>query len=50
MNGTRSINLLNNLLRLLMEGSELPKRPTDVLFTKDGETILVGDKFGDVFR
>jgi len=29
---------------------ELPKKATKVKFTKDGETILVSDKFGDVFR
>ncbi|KAF7327717.1 tRNA (guanine-N(7)-)-methyltransferase non-catalytic subunit TRM82 [Mycena kentingensis (nom. inval.)] len=28
---------------------ELPKRPTALGFTKDGKTIVVGDKFGDVF-
>ena len=30
--------------------SELPKKPTDVHFSRDGLTILVSDKFGDVFR
>lgn len=29
---------------------ELPKRPTKLVFTKDTRTILVSDKFGDVFR
>jgi len=29
---------------------ELPKRPTQLAFTKDARTILVSDKFGDVFR
>lgn len=29
---------------------ELPKRPTSALFTVDGQTIVVADKFGDVFR
>ena len=29
---------------------ELPKKPTSMLFTADGQTILVSDKFGDVFR
>lgn len=29
---------------------ELPKKATKVKFTKDGETVLVSDKFGDVFR
>ncbi|KAJ3560198.1 hypothetical protein NP233_g10997 [Leucocoprinus birnbaumii] len=28
---------------------ELPKRPTGLAFTKDSQTILVSDKFGDVF-
>lgn len=28
----------------------LPKKPTQVRFTKDGQTILASDKFGDVFR
>ncbi|KAG5650540.1 hypothetical protein H0H81_011869 [Sphagnurus paluster] len=28
---------------------ELPKRPTAIQFTADGQTILVSDKFGDVF-
>ncbi|KAG6826553.1 hypothetical protein H0H92_015328 [Tricholoma furcatifolium] len=28
---------------------ELPKRPTSILFTQDAKTILVSDKFGDVF-
>ncbi len=29
---------------------ELPKKPTSVAFTADGQTILVSDKFGDIFR
>jgi tRNA (guanine-N(7)-)-methyltransferase subunit TRM82 len=29
--------------------SELPKKANQVLVTKDGNTILVADKFGDVF-
>ena len=29
---------------------ELPKKPTEVAFTRDGLTIIVSDKFGDVFR
>lgn len=29
---------------------ELPKRPTGLAFTSDNQTILVSDKFGDVFR
>ncbi|KAI0033902.1 WD40-repeat-containing domain protein [Vararia minispora EC-137] len=28
---------------------ELPKKPMQVLFTRDGQTVLVADKFGDVF-
>ncbi|SJL03937.1 uncharacterized protein ARMOST_07294 [Armillaria ostoyae] len=28
---------------------ELPKKPTSVAFTADGQTILVSDKFGDIF-
>ena len=29
---------------------ELPKKPTKIKFTKDGQSILVSDKFGDLFR
>ncbi|KAI0684011.1 WD40-repeat-containing domain protein [Cytidiella melzeri] len=35
-------------LKLLNE-RELPKKPTEVHFTRDGQTILVSDKFGDIF-
>ncbi|KAL1723076.1 FAD dependent oxidoreductase-domain-containing protein [Schizophyllum commune] len=35
-------------LKLLSE-RELPKKATSVLFTQDGQNILVSDKFGDVF-
>ncbi|KAH9951156.1 WD40-repeat-containing domain protein [Amylocystis lapponica] len=28
---------------------ELPKKPTEIRFTRDGLTILVSDKFGDIF-
>ncbi|KZV66300.1 WD40 repeat-like protein [Peniophora sp. CONT] len=35
-------------LKLLSE-RELPKKPTQVLFARDEQTILVADKFGDVF-
>lgn len=28
---------------------ELPKKATSAQFTKDGQTILVSDKFGDIF-
>ncbi|OBZ66832.1 tRNA (guanine-N(7)-)-methyltransferase non-catalytic subunit TRM82 [Grifola frondosa] len=35
-------------LKLLSE-RELPKRPTEIRFTRDGQTILVADKFGDIF-
>ncbi|KAF9454240.1 hypothetical protein P691DRAFT_443001 [Macrolepiota fuliginosa MF-IS2] len=35
-------------LKLINE-RELPKRPTSLAFTKDSQTILVSDKFGDVF-
>ncbi|KAI0741370.1 WD40-repeat-containing domain protein [Daedaleopsis nitida] len=28
---------------------ELPKKPTEVAFTGDGQTIVTSDKFGDVF-
>ncbi|THU92732.1 hypothetical protein K435DRAFT_671619, partial [Dendrothele bispora CBS 962.96] len=34
----------------LLHERELPKRPTGALFTEDGQTIVVADKFGDVFR
>jgi tRNA (guanine-N(7)-)-methyltransferase subunit TRM82 len=30
--------------------SEIPKKPTQILFTRSGQTIVVADKFGDVFR
>ncbi|KAG5647492.1 hypothetical protein DXG03_009429 [Asterophora parasitica] len=33
----------------LVNERELPKRPTRILFTADGQTVLVSDKFGDVF-
>ncbi|KAK1218334.1 tRNA (guanine-N(7)-)-methyltransferase non-catalytic subunit trm82 [Marasmius sp. AFHP31] len=33
----------------LLHERELPKRPTSAAFTKDGQTIVVADKFGDVF-
>ncbi|KAJ7066403.1 WD40 repeat-like protein [Mycena amicta] len=33
----------------LVNTRELPKRPTALGFTKDGQTILAADKFGDVF-
>ncbi|KAL6305963.1 WD40-repeat-containing domain protein [Sparassis latifolia] len=35
-------------LKLLSE-RELPKKPTQIDFTRDGQTILVSDKFGDIF-
>ncbi|KAK7025061.1 guanine-N(7)--methyltransferase non-catalytic subunit TRM82 [Favolaschia claudopus] len=35
-------------LKLLNE-RELPKRPTGLAFTRDGQTILTSDKFGDIF-
>jgi tRNA (guanine-N(7)-)-methyltransferase subunit TRM82 len=28
---------------------ELPKKPTGIRFLRDGQTILVSDKFGDIF-
>ncbi|CAK5283187.1 unnamed protein product [Mycena citricolor] len=34
----------------LLSARELPKRPTALKFTRDGQTILASDKFGDVFR
>ena len=34
----------------LLSTRELPKKPTEIAFTLDGQTILVSDKFGDVFR
>ncbi|KIK61656.1 hypothetical protein GYMLUDRAFT_224619 [Collybiopsis luxurians FD-317 M1] len=33
----------------LLHERELPKRPTSAAFTVDGQTIVVADKFGDVF-
>ncbi|KAI0306130.1 WD40-repeat-containing domain protein [Multifurca ochricompacta] len=35
-------------LQLLSE-RELPKKPTQIEFTRSGQTIIVADKFGDVF-
>ncbi|KAI0675915.1 WD40-repeat-containing domain protein [Trametes maxima] len=35
-------------LKLLSE-RELPKKPTEIGFTHDGQTIVVSDKFGDIF-
>ncbi|KAI0630672.1 WD40-repeat-containing domain protein [Trametes polyzona] len=35
-------------LQLLSE-RELPKKPTEIGFTRDGQTIVVSDKFGDIF-
>ncbi|KAJ3008349.1 hypothetical protein NUW54_g3188 [Trametes sanguinea] len=35
-------------LKLLSE-RDLPKKPTEIGFTRDGQTIVVSDKFGDVF-
>ncbi len=29
---------------------ELPKKPTEIRVTQDGQTIVVSDKFGDIFR
>jgi hypothetical protein len=36
--------------RLNLTYRELPKKPTQIGFTHSGDTILVADKFGDVFR
>ncbi|KDR80625.1 hypothetical protein GALMADRAFT_276855 [Galerina marginata CBS 339.88] len=33
----------------LVSERELPKKPTSVAFTADAQTILVSDKFGDIF-
>ena len=33
-----------------LDARELPKKPTELSFTRDGQTIIVSDKFGDVFR
>ncbi|KAF8074939.1 quinon protein alcohol dehydrogenase-like superfamily [Lyophyllum atratum] len=33
----------------LVNERELPKRPTAIRFTADGQTVLASDKFGDVF-
>ena len=38
------------ILTLWRYTRDLPKRPTSLSLTKDGQTILVSDKFGDVFR
>lgn len=35
---------------LMFTSSELPKKPTDIHFTRDGQTIAVSDKFGDIFK
>ncbi|KAH9987759.1 hypothetical protein BJV74DRAFT_840961 [Russula compacta] len=34
---------------LLLSEREIPKKPTQILFTRSGRTIVVADKFGDVF-
>ncbi|KAJ3863805.1 WD40 repeat-like protein [Lentinula novae-zelandiae] len=34
----------------LLHERDLPKRPTSAAFTVDGQTIVVADKFGDVFN
>lgn len=34
----------------LLSTRELPKKPTKITFASDGQSILVSDKFGDVFR
>ncbi|KAF9069786.1 WD40-repeat-containing domain protein [Rhodocollybia butyracea] len=34
----------------LLHERELPKRPTSAAFTSDGQSIVVADKFGDVFH
>ncbi|KAH9956133.1 hypothetical protein BGW80DRAFT_1565909 [Lactifluus volemus] len=34
----------------LLNERELPKRPTQISFMRSGQTIVVADKFGDVFR
>ena len=36
--------------RLSNTRREIPKKPAQVLFTRSGRTIVVADKFGDVFR
>ncbi|KAK0189076.1 WD40 repeat-like protein [Armillaria mellea] len=41
-------NVGNGDLKVASE-RELPKKPTSVTFTADGQTILVSDKFGDIF-
>ncbi|KIM90548.1 hypothetical protein PILCRDRAFT_56339, partial [Piloderma croceum F 1598] len=33
----------------LLSSRELPKKPTGIRFLHDGQTILVSDKFGDIF-
>ena len=38
------------ILSITRHDSDLPKRPTLLSLTKDGQRILVSDKFGDVFR
>ena len=40
----------NFLSRLNQTHRELPKKPTQIAFTRSGHTIVVSDKFGDVFR
>lgn len=37
-------------LILKLHTRDLPKRPTSLSLTRDGRTILVSDKFGDIFR
>ncbi|KAG6908959.1 hypothetical protein DXG01_002565 [Tephrocybe rancida] len=44
-------NILSGLTGILNLANvrELPKRPTSILFTAHAKTLLVSDKFGDVF-
>jgi tRNA (guanine-N(7)-)-methyltransferase subunit TRM82 len=34
---------------MLSDVRELPKKPTAIRFTQDAQTLLVSDKFGDIF-
>jgi tRNA (guanine-N(7)-)-methyltransferase subunit TRM82 len=36
--------------RTITTRREIPKKPSQIVVTRSGRTILVADKFGDVFR
>lgn len=42
-------NMSINKFRIFLSNREIPKKATAVQLSPDGQTILVADKFGDVF-